>query len=160
MKKKLFMTLGTLCLLSVVAIAQSTFEPATNNTRAMYKAQNPATDMIEMFDVTGTTGATFTTSNISDGTSNSYKHSLRITLPLQTKTKDNKTGTVNLVFYTEGEQMPYAAANANGALNVYYPRSMYESIKEKLDQYLLAKKKIQLKVTQKADGYREGSLTF
>jgi len=126
--------------------------------RAMYKAQNPAQDKTDIFEITGTSGATFTASNISDGTSNSYRHSLRITLALATK--ENKGGNINLVFYTEGESMPYAAASENGALNIYYPRSMYESIKEKLDQSVITKKRVQLKVIQKADGFREGTLIF
>ncbi len=156
MKKKLFFTFCTVCLVSAFAMAQNE-SLAGSTSKAMYKAQNPAQDKTDIFEVTGTGGATFTTTNISDGTSSSYKHSLRIILALITK--DNK-GHVNLVFYTEGDNMPYAAASENGALNVYYPRSMYESIKEKLDQWIAAKKKIQIKVIQKTDGYREGTLIF
>jgi hypothetical protein len=37
---------------------------------------------------------------------------------------------------------------------------MYTEIKQKIDQYLGAKKKVQLKLTQKAEGFTEATLLF
>jgi hypothetical protein len=125
--------------------------------RIQFKAQNPAQDKTDVITVTAINGAVFSTSNTADGTSGSYKHNLRITLSLQTNVK---TSGYQLVFYSNNEDMPYAAATDNNVVTVYFPISVYESVKEKLDQALAARKSVQLKVTQKTNGYREGTLVF
>lgn len=172
MKKHLFLTVCVVMLVSFFALAQTDKEltasrevkdpgliltgPASQ--RMQFKVRNPAEDKTELFDVTGVGGAVFTSSNTADGTVNSFKHSLRINLPLTVS--NSKGSNFQLVFYSETENIPFAATVENGTFSVYYPLSMYESIKQKLDQYLPARKKIQLKVIQKTNGYREGTLTF
>jgi hypothetical protein len=130
---------------------------SNGGTRIAFKAQNPSQDKTDILTVTGVDGAVFTTSNTADGTPNSYNHNLRITVSLVTNVKSSR---YQLVFYSSGEDMPYAAATDNNVVSVYFPVSAYESIKQKLDQSLAARKTVQLKVTQKTDGYREGTLVF
>jgi hypothetical protein len=174
MKKHLFFTVCAVMLVSFFAVAQTDKEltvsrevkdpgliipgsgPVANRTQ--FKVRNPSEDKTEVFDVTGTGGAVFASSNTADGTANSFKHSLRINLALIVA--NSKGNNFQLVFYSESENIPFAASAENGMFSVYYPMSMYESIKQKLDQYLASKKKIQLKVIQKTNGYREGTLTF
>ena len=161
MKKQLFLTVCILCLISSFVQAQPTESARTNiidgKSQLMFKPIKLNKEMTEIFEVTGTGGATFTSSNTADGSVKSFDHALRITLTLTT---NSKAGSFQLVFYPESEDMPYAAINNNGNLSIYYPINLYESIKQKLDQYLNARKKVQLKIVQRTDGFREGSLIF
>ncbi|HYC40131.1 MAG TPA: hypothetical protein VEB63_06540 [Chitinophagaceae bacterium] len=123
------------------------------------KARNNVTgDESETLNVTGIGGSVFTVSNQADGTDKSYDHNLRVVLSLNLA--ENKTEKYQLVFYSEGEKLPFAVASEISTFSVYYPISMYESIRQKLEQSLAARKKVQLKVIRKADGYREGTLIF
>lgn len=115
-------------------------------------------DKIDLIEVTGIGTSAFSTSNTFDGTTSSYKHSLKITVGLLTSGA-NKEG-FQLVFYSPTELIPYAANSDAGVTYVYYPISLYDAIKLKLDQSFAAKKKVQLKVTQKKDGFREGVLVL
>jgi hypothetical protein len=123
------------------------------------KTENPAQDKTDQFEIQGLGGTTFTASNTYDGGMNSFKHSLLVTVTL---VPINKVGTNNfqIVFYSESAGIPQAASYNGGILNVYYPISFYEGIKEKLEQSIAAKKKIFVKVIQTTTGYREGSLIF
>lgn len=115
-------------------------------------------DKTEIADITGLGSSTFSTSNTFDGTTKSYKHSLKITLELLTSA--GKASNYQLVFYSPDDQQLFAA-NSNAGVNyIYYPLSFYEGIKLKLEQSLSAKKKIQVKVTFKKDGFREGVLVL
>jgi len=125
--------------------------------RVVFKPQNPTEDKTETLEVTGLGTSMFSVSNISDGTVKSYKHALRITLGLLTS---NKSGSYQLVFYSEGEEIPYVVAAMDGKLSIYYPSGLYNDIKQKLEQSLSARKKVQLKIIQQSNGYKEGTLIF
>jgi hypothetical protein len=73
-----------------------------------------------------------------------------------------KTGnsSFQLVFYSDPTGLPQAASYKEGFLNIYYPISFYDGIREKLEQAIANKKKVYVKVVQKTNGYREGSLIF
>jgi len=152
--------LSFLCFgLVVSAQNDADLNTARNNDRLskrMFKANNPLEDKTDMFEVTGVGGTVFTTSNTSDGTANSYKHSQKITLSLAVL--NGKSNSFQLVFFSPDNEIPYSASFADGSLSIYFPISMYEEVKQKLDQSLAARKKVQLKVIQKKDGYREGTL--
>jgi hypothetical protein len=45
-------------------------------------------------------------------------------------------------------------------ISIYYPLSVYESLRSRLEQALIARKKVQVKVTLKTTGFREGVLIF
>jgi len=126
--------------------------------KRLFKIQNVTEDKTEIIDIINTSNASFSASNMADGSAASYKHSLKITLSLSTPA--TVKGSYQLVFYTINENIPYAAATEGGVVTVFYPMSMYDGIKQKLDQSFAAKKKVQLKVIQKTNGYREGTLMF
>ena len=122
---------------------------------------NPDRDKTDQIEIQGLGGVTFTTSNTADGTTNSYKHSPEINLTLiPVKGGTSGTSSIQLIFYSPVENIQQAASSNTGVLSIYYPLSMYDGIKEKLDQSIAAKKKIVVKVTQRTNGYREGSLIF
>ena len=126
--------------------------------KRLFKIQNVTEDKTEIIDIINTSNASFSASNMADGSAASYKHSLKITLALSTPA--SVKGSYQLVFYTINKNIPYAAATEGGVVTVFYPISMYDGIKQKLDQSFAAKKKVQLKVIQKTNGYREGTLMF
>jgi len=114
-------------------------------------------DKTEQFEIQGLGGTTFTASNTIDGTAYSYKHSLQITVSL---VPVNKGGNSNyqLVFYSANDNMQEAATYKDGTVSIYYPVAVYDDIKTKLEQAFAARKKVTVKVTQKTNGYREGTL--
>jgi|CXWL01.1.fsa_nt_gi hypothetical protein len=118
---------------------------------------NPLQDKTDQFDIQGLGGTTFTASNTSDGTKDSYRHSLQIVLTL---IPANKAGNNNfrLIFYSPNDNIQQAAAYSDGTLSIYFPEAVYEDIKSKLEQAFAARKKVAVKVIQKPDGYREGTL--
>jgi len=161
MKKYFFYTLGFVLFVSISAAAQPT--DATNISRAdagfrRFKPINPLTDKTDQVDITGMGAATFTTSNKADGTTNSYKHAQKISITLIPA--GGKAGSYQLIFYPESEEVPYAAVYNEGTLNIYYPINLFTTIRATLEQAFAAKKKVSVKVIQKADGYREGKLVF
>ena len=165
MKKTHFFILCGLLFASQFVSAQKNDEPTSiyqvekSQYGNLFKPNNPETDKIEIFDITGSNGISFAVSNISDGMPGSYKHKLKITMGLISS--NNKAGNIQLIFYPSSEKMPYAVETAtDGTLNVYYPAELFDPIKQKLDQNLSLKKKIQLKTTQKTNGFREGTLVF
>jgi hypothetical protein len=165
-KRLLFLVIGSLFAVAAFCQSSETIDGATQskammekiNSRASFKVHNPQQDKTDMLIVTGIGSVSFATSNTSDGTSNSYYHSQRITMPLQVSSV--KPVNVSLIFYSSGDKIPYAATSGDEGVNVYYPINLYEEIKQRLEQSLSAKKKVQLKVTQKTDGFREAVLLF
>ncbi len=122
-----------------------------------FKPENPTENKSSTVDVTGAGVSSFTASNTSDGSPDSYKHKLQITVALTTT---SKTNTFQLVFYSENTSMPYAVQETAGLITIYYPISVYSDIREKLEQSLAAKKKVQIKVQQQTNGYKEGTIIF
>jgi hypothetical protein len=116
---------------------------------------NDKTDLIEM---SGLGGAIFTVANTNNGSPDTYKHSLRITLSLLPAS--GKQGSYELIFYPPSENIQFSAMYSDGLLKIYYPISLYQGIKEKLDQSFAARKKVTVKVIQQTNGYCEGSLIF
>jgi len=125
--------------------------------KVVFKPQNPTEDKTETLEVTGLGTSMFSVSNVSDGTAKSYKHALRISLGLLTS---SKSGHYQLVFYSEGEDIPYSVSTMEGKTSIYYPSDLYNDIKQKLEQSFSAKKKVQLKIIQQTNGYKEGILIF
>lgn len=165
MKKYLFGSLIFMLLFSTVSIAQqsdnATTQPPGNERlklRKVFKPDNPTVDKTDVIDITGMKGATFTVSNKADGSEYSYDQSLRIVLGLQPA--NNKSGDFQVVFYSPAEKIPYAVTQEGGMTTIYYPVATYEGVRQNLEQALAARKKVQLKIIQKTDGYREGSLIF
>jgi hypothetical protein len=126
--------------------------------KRLFKTEAPAADKTENFDVKSIGTVSFAASNTADGSANSYKHALRITMSLVMA--DPKAGNYQLVFYSEGENVPLAVSRDAGTVSIYYPVAVYTDIKDKLEQALLARKKVTIKVTEKTTGFREGVLVF
>lgn len=126
--------------------------------KRLFKTEAPTADKTENFDVKAIGAVSFATSNTADGSANSYKHSLRITMALVMA--DPKAGNYQLVFYSPGETIPLAVEKTAGEVTIYYPVTVYADIKEKLEQALMARKKVTVRVTEKTTGYREGVLSF
>ena len=129
MTRKLMLTA---CAVLVMTIAfsqnESGFTLSPERT-IQFKPQNPTADKSETISVTGTRAASFSTSNTADGSANSYKHSLRVTVPLNT---NSKTNDFQLVFYSENENIPYAVLQNGSTISIFFPMSVYESITEQL----------------------------
>lgn len=165
MKKYVFSTLCGLLLMSLLSTAQKseTVNDDINAKMAQQKkdpsivrAQLTREDRSTTIEITGVGTSSFAVSNKFDGTSNSYKHALNITVPLLIAGANKEN--YQLVFYSPESPSAYAASTNAGVTNIYYPVSLYDGIKLKIDQTLAAKKKIQLKVTQRTDGFSEAVL--
>lgn len=137
--------------------AQGSSQTSGRNT-PIFKPLNPEEDKTEMVDIASVGSATFISSNFADGTPASYRHTQMVTLKLTAA--GNKPGNYQLVFYPEKAEIKEAAASRDGALSIYYPLSMFSTIKATLEQNLAARKKVTVKVVMQKDGYREGSLIF
>lgn len=125
-------------------------------TGVIFRTKLPEADKTEIFEIVGIKGSTFSVSNTADGTANSYKHSKQVTIEL---TASNNSSYF-LVFYSPEENIPYTFSPGKGVNNLYYPLALYDAMRQKLEQSLAAKKKIQLQMIQKTDGFREVSLIF
>ena len=158
MSRKLMLTA---CAVFAMAVAFAQNESgiilAPTERSLQFKPQNPSEDKNETISITGTRAASFTTSNTADGTASSYKHSLRVTLPLNTNSKNNE---FQLVFYSANENIPYAVSQNGGVISMFFPMAVYESITQQLQSAISTRKPVQVKVTQKSSGYREASLVF
>lgn len=117
---------------------------------------NPTVDKIAEYSITGIGTNTFSVSNRSNGTNSATQPEQKIVLELLTNNKNDK---IELIFFSNSEGM-ITVGEWKGVISVYYPLSWYESIKQKLDQSILIKKKANLKVKILADGNREGQLIF
>jgi|JI6StandDraft_1071083.scaffolds.fasta_scaffold00099_4 hypothetical protein len=164
MKKQSLLLLLLAGLLSVHVQAQKSEEdPEAVRSggvlmKRAFKTEMPAADKNETWEVKGISSVVFAASNLADGSHNSYKHSLRITMEL-TMT-DVKAGKFQLVFYSAGENMPYAMSRLDGITSIYYPVAIYDDIRQKLEQSLAIRKKVTVKVAEKTNGYKEGVLVF
>lgn len=65
-----------------------------------------------------------------------------------------------MIFYPETEHIPYASTSENGMVTIYYPLNLFNAIRGILEETFTAKKKVGVKVIQKTNGYREGTLVF
>lgn len=124
-------------------------------TRVFKVYNNPSQEKTDQFDVTGFGGTTFTASNTADGTTNSFNHNVQIIVAL---TSAKAGSNFQLNFYSTPNSIQQAATYTEGVLNIYYPVELYEAIRTKLEQAFAAKKKVTVKVIQKPNGYREGTL--
>jgi hypothetical protein len=164
MKKLLFCSL---CV-SAIGLLSASAQPTDVDIGSKLPARqfkvynNPTTDKNDQFEIQSLGGTTFLASNTVDGTANSYKHTLQINMSLiPIKTTSVPAGAnFQLVFYSELQPVQQAATYTDGVLNIYYPISFYDGVREKLEQALLAKRKVYVKVVQKPNGYREGTLIF
>jgi hypothetical protein len=162
MKKHFFKALciALLSTGSVTAqVSETEFSKAPAGVRAFKVYNNPTQEKTDQFDIQGFGGTTFTASNTADGTTNSFKHSLQIIVTL---VPVNKTGNKNfqLNFYSPTENIQQAATYTDETLNIYYPVTVYDAIRAKLEQAFAARKKVMVKVIQKPNGYREGTLVL
>lgn len=158
MKKHLFLSICMLCAGALAVSAQSSeIVPGTVGERVFKVYNNPAQDKTDQFDITGIGGTTFTASNTADGTAKSFDHSVQIIVTLTT----NKAGTnFQLNFYSSAKNIQQAATAADGTVNIYYPVELYDAVRTRLEQALAARKKVTVKVIQKTNGYREGTLVL
>lgn len=136
---------------------------AINNTskengklQLMLRTKPPVADRTQILDIVSIKRTSFIVSNTGDGTEESYKHSKHIILELLAS---NNT-SYEIVFYSPEEKIPLVFSNASGKSIIYYPISMYDVIKQKLDQSFVSKKKVQVQIVEKTTGFREVSLIF
>ncbi|MFN4893210.1 MAG: hypothetical protein ACK5G0_05540 [Bacteroidota bacterium] len=141
-------------------VVMNVHEVSSNATlqKRVFKAAQPTEDKVELIDVVGLGQTTYTASNVMDGSVKSFEHSMRILVALNMG--GNKPGACQLVFYSAAEKIQQAASAENGTVSIYYPISVYESLRSRLEQALIARKKVQVKVTLKTTGFREGVLIF
>ena len=160
MKKKLLLIVCGILFSSLFAFSQneSLVDARTKSGLGSFKATLPTDDKTETIDITGSKLASISVSNTADGSLNSYKHALRIVLSL---TNSNpRSAAIQLVFYANNESIQYAEFNDKGTINIYYPSEVYETIRQRLDESFNARKKVQVKIVEKTNGYREGTLIF
>ena len=161
--KKLFITGLCVTVLALTAFSQPTDGNGNRSGMRAFKVyNNPSSDKTDQFEIQSVGGTTFMASNTADGTTNSYNHTLQINMSL-VPVKTNSTpsnANFQLIFYSESQQIQQAATYADGSLSIYYPISFYDGVREKLEQAFAARKKVYVKVVQKPNGYREGTLVF
>lgn len=158
MKKYLFYILSILFAGTLTASAQpseTTPLKGTTGQRVFKVYNNPTQEKTDQFDITGFGGTTFTASNTTDGTTNSFNHNVQIIVGLTTAKAGNN---FQLNFYNSPNSIQQAATYTDGTLNIYYPVQLYDAIRTKLEQAFAARKKVTVKVIQKPNGYREGTL--
>lgn len=165
MKKYVMVTVCGLLFFTAVGSAQSSaFGTEVSNQDIERKVKTEGgkyvitEDKMDNIDVTGVGGSTFKTANNYDGTGKSMDHSVRISVVLQTNAKAGSN--FELVFYSSNEIVPFSAGTAGNTTYIFYPIELYDNIMKKLEQSITARKRIQLKVTQRVTGYREGTLVF
>jgi hypothetical protein len=150
------------CLLIYSASAWSqTQQPAAEDVRMekaasrgsmVFKPVRSGVDNVETIEVIGLGTPSFKASNMADGTYSSYEHSLRVGYPLVLS--GGKSGYA-LCFYGATEKIPYAVETQGGITTFYFPFATHDLIKGRIEQTIATKKKIVVKLTQQADGYRE-----
>ena len=122
------------------------------------KATNANENKIDLLEITGLNGLVFNSMNYPDVSSRGISHSMKITLSLLTGA--TKATGYQLVFFPANETIQYAVETQNGTTSINLSMNTFETIQQKLEQYLAAKKKVQLKITQNPNGYREGLVIF
>jgi hypothetical protein len=130
--------------------ATTTATPATTNT-------NTAQDKFNQFEISAIGGTSFTAFNNYDGSPASYTQNQQITISL-VPVAPSGSYNFQLVFYSPSQKIAQAAFYDQGVLQIHYPMSMYADIKEKLNQAFMDKRKVSVRVLQKANGYLEGSI--
>lgn len=116
-------------------------------------------DKDDMIEISGITGTVFTSYNNYDGSPASYNQLLQISIGLL-PVMPGGSYNFSLIFYSPADKISQAAYYDQGVLNIFYPLAMYGDIKDKISQSLHDNKKIYVRVIQKIDGYREGSIIF
>jgi hypothetical protein len=164
MKKYFVLSFALLFSFCLTAFSQTNLslsqETQTGGQKMAFKTNRELKEnTADVFDIQSIGGTTFTTSNVADGTTASFTHNTLVNVTLVPAVKPEKN-KIQLVFYSSSVNIYQAAMNMDGTINVFYPISLYDAIREKLDQALAAKKKVQVKVVQQTSGYREGSLIF
>lgn len=134
------------------AAADLRMEKATSQGSMVFKPVRNGVDNIESIEIIGLGTPSFKVSNLADGTYSSYEHSLRVVYPLVLS--GGKAGYA-ICFYGATENIPYAVETKGGATTLYFPMSTHDIIKSRIEQTIATKKKIAVKLTQQADGYRE-----
>ena len=162
--KKFFLSAICISLLGTIYVSGQANEATTSRTllpaKQVFKVYNSVeVEKNDQFEIQGLGGTTFTASNTVDGSTNSYKHSLKIVVGLVPVVKTGNTN-FKLIFYSPTDNIQEAATYSDGTLNIYFPEAVYEDIKAKLEQAFAARKKVMVKVIQKPDGYREGTLVL
>jgi len=160
---KFLCAIGIVCLSVLSVSAQTDDRSGSTNSKTALQAKLKAGNMVandqsEVLNITGVNSFVFTVSNLADGTEKSFHHNQRIVVSLNIS--ESKSEKYQLVFYSNDDRLPFAVASDLSSFSIYYPIHLYESIKTKLEQAIAAKKKVQLKIVRKMDGYREGSLIF
>ena len=118
-------------------------------------------DKVDQFQIIRAFGTTFSATNFFDGSPKSYNHTMQISIGL---VPEGILGGSNfqLVFYSPSDKIAQACyyESQQQVLLIYYPISMYDYIKEELAKAFDNNKKITIRITQRADGYREGNVYF
>jgi hypothetical protein len=161
MKKYSFYSLLAALLISFNLSAQQseTNNGNSSNLPRVFKVyNNPSQEKTDQFEITGFGGTTFTASNTADGTANSFNHNVQIILGLNSAKAVSTNFQLN--FYSGTNNIQQAASFSDGTVNIYYPVALYDAVRTKLEQSFAAKKKVTVKVVQKPNGYREGTLVL
>lgn len=122
------------------------------------KNRNAQDDKVIVVEVTGIGGGSFSTMNYPDGSSRNNNLSLKTTLKLTVSA--NNAGSYQLVFYSENEKPVHVAEQSGTETSIFYPISLYDVIRQKIEQATMQKKKCQIKLTTSNDGYREAVLIY
>lgn len=166
MKKHFFLILSFSFFIALAGSAQNTqmtdaVSGSSNGSQKISYKMNSAIkeNTLDQFDIQSIGGTTFTASNTANGTANSFLHNLQINVTLLPTNKTLKS-SIQLIFYSTPVNIYQAAYNNDGVIAVFFPMSMYDGIKKSLEESIAAKKKVVVKVVQKTDGYREGTLVL
>ena len=145
--------------------------PPANNTTVSPTESTPVTntpvattptiaqDKDDMIEISGINGTVFTAYNNFDGSPGSYNQMLQISIGLL-PVMPGGSYNFSLIFYSPADKISQAAYYDQGVLDIFYPMAMYGEIKEKINQSIHDNKKIYVRVIQKVNGYREGSIIF
>ena len=117
----------------------------------------PTDEKSEQFDIVGLGATSFSASNTADGTPASYNHAVQVSVPLVLA---NNKAAYQIVFYSSDDQVPYSVEQVGSVTNVYFPLSLYDALRSKLEQAVAAHKKVQLKLNYKKTGFREAVIQF
>lgn len=160
-------------LILLVMLSMSSFsqkfesDPATitgaqniEKTKQQYalKSRNVKDDKVSIVDITGISGGSFSTMNYPDGSSRNNNISLKTVVKLTAANANS--GSYQLVFYSENDRPLHVVDQAGTETSIFYPISLYEPMRQKLEQVLVQKKKFQIKITTNADGYKEALLSY
>lgn len=132
-----------------------TAKPAPLKENMIFKPNRSGLDNVEVIEVIALGTPSVKVSNTADGTYSSYEHSIRITYPMVLS--GGKTGYL-LCFYGTTEKIPYAVETKGGVTTLFFPMATHDMLKSRIEQMLIQKKKVPIKITQQSDGYSEALL--